>query len=141
VSFGWLERDANRFVDGQLLLARKPRAERLPVHERHHIEEQTVRFTAVEQRQNVRVLQVCRDADCAQEPLDAEHRAELGAEDLERDRAVVLRVARQEHGGHAALPDLALDTVAIGERSGQARERISHAGRSVSCFAGFGEYQ
>ena len=60
------------------------------------------------------MLQIGGDADLAEESFDAEHGAELGIEHLERDAAVVLDVAREVHGGHAAAPDLALDGVATG---------------------------
>ena len=50
------------------------------------------------------MLQVRRDLDLGQEPLDAEHGAELRVEDLERDRAVVPEVAREVHRRHAAAP-------------------------------------
>ena len=61
------------------------------------------------------MLQVRGDADLAQKPLDAEHRAELGVEHLERDVALVPEVAREVDGRHAAGADLALDGVAAGE--------------------------
>ena len=61
------------------------------------------------------MLQVRRDLDLAQEPLDAEHGAELGLEDLERDLALVPDVAREVDRRHAAFADLPLDGVAAGE--------------------------
>jgi hypothetical protein len=41
----------------------------------------------------------------------------LGVQRLQRDRTVEQLVAREEDLGHAALRDLALDLVAIGENS------------------------
>ena len=41
------------FVHRELLLAVEPRAERLAVDERHHVEEQPVGLAAVEQRQEI----------------------------------------------------------------------------------------
>ena len=60
------------------------------------------------------------DLDLGQEPLDAEHGAELGAEHLERDLAVVLEVGGEVDRGHAAGAELALDPVALLQRGGEA---------------------
>ena len=62
-----------------------------------------------------------------QEPLDAEDGAELGAEDLEGDLAVVLEVGGEEDRRHAAGAELALDAVALLERGGEATE-VAHPG-------------
>ena len=48
--------------------------------------------------------------DLAQKALRAEHRAKFGVEHLERDRPLVLEVAREVHGGHAAAPELRSST-------------------------------
>ena len=60
--------------------------------------------------------------DLHHEPLGAEHGGELGLQDLERDLAVVLEVLGEVDGGHAALAELALDAVAVGEGGGEAVE-------------------
>lgn len=78
------------------MLAVELRAQRLALHIRHHMEQQPVGLTGIEQRPEVRMLQVRRDLDLAEGPLDAEHCAEFGAEDLQRDVAVVLDVAGEE---------------------------------------------
>ncbi len=114
----------NRLVDRELLLAIEPAAQRFALDERHHVEQQSVRFARIEQRQQVRVLQVGRDPDLAQEPLDAEHRAEFRLEQLERDVAVVAEVAREVHGRHAADADLPLDAVPIRKCGLQAAEWV-----------------
>ena len=46
-------------------------------------------LSAIEQRQDVRVLQVGGGLDLAQEPLGADHRGELRPQHLDRDLAVV----------------------------------------------------
>ena len=120
------DRDADRFVDRQLLLALEPRAERLALDVRHHIEEQPVGVARVEQRQQVRVLEVRGDLDLAEEPLDAEHGAELRIEHLERDVAIVLEVAREIDGRHAAAPDLALENVRGSKGFLELREEVAH---------------
>jgi hypothetical protein len=57
------------------------------------------------------MLEVGRDLDLGQEPLHAEHCAEFGLEDLQRDAPVVSDVARETDRRHAAGADLALDLV------------------------------
>ena len=46
--------------------------------------------------------------------------------ELDGDVAIVFEIAREVHGGHAALSELAFDAVAVGERSDQARSVIAH---------------
>ena len=72
------------------------------------------------QREDVRMVEPRRDPDLAQEPLGAEDGGQVGAQHLERDLAVVLQVAREVDGRHAARADLALDRVALGEGGAQA---------------------
>jgi hypothetical protein len=55
------------------------------------------------------MLQLCGDRD-----YDAVGEAELRQEILlEGDHPVVLRVTREEDGGHSAAPDLSLDRIAL----------------------------
>ena len=53
------------------------------------------------------------DPDLGEEALAAEHRGQLGAQDLEGDVAVVLEVVREIDRRHAARAELALDAVAV----------------------------
>ena len=55
------------------------------------------------------------ELDLAEEPVGADRGREVGPEDLEGDLAVVAEVLGQEHDGHAALAELALELVAPGE--------------------------
>ena len=61
------------------------------------------------------MLQVRRDLDLGEKPVDAKHGAEFGLQDLERDLTVVLEVAGEVHRRHAAFADFANDGVAAGE--------------------------
>ena len=67
------------------------------------------------------------EVDLAEEPLAAERLGEVLAQDLDGDVAVVLEVAREVDGRHAAGAELALDAVVGGERRRQVRH--GHAGR------------
>src|SRR5207302_5556751 len=108
--------DMHRLRNRKLLLAQEQRAERLPFYEWHDIVQQPVGFTAVEQRQQVRVLEMCRDLDLGEEALDAEHRTELWIEQLQGHGAVMADVVREKHGRHAAPADLLFYLVAVGDR-------------------------
>jgi len=61
------------------------------------------------------MLQPRQDPDLAQEPLGSLVAEDLGAHDLDGDGAVVLAVAGQVDGGHAAAAQLALHGVAIAQ--------------------------
>ena len=111
-----LARDANRLGDRQLAFALESRAECLPRHERHHIVQQAVGVAAVEERQDVRMLQPRGRTDLAQEPLATERRAEVGMQHLDGDIAIVLEIMGEIHGGHAARAEFAFDAVVAGER-------------------------
>jgi hypothetical protein len=122
--------DSNGLVEWQLPIALQPGSQRLTVHVRHYVVEKTGRLAAVEQRQQVRMLQVGGDLDLGEKPFAADYRAELGVEDLDRDPAMMFCVARQVDRCHSTSADLALDDVAIGEYLAEAVER-GH-GTSVS---------
>ena len=112
---GHLAGDAYRLLHTELRLAVELVADRLPFDVRHHIEEEPVRGAAVEERQDVRMLQARGGLDLHQEALGAEHGGEFGLEDLHRHLAVVLEVLGEVDGGHAARAELALDQVTVGE--------------------------
>ena len=108
--------DVHRVVHRELLLALEARAQALALDVRHDVEQQTIGLARVEQREQVGMLQVSRDANLTQEPVGAEHDTKLRIEDLERDVALVAEIARQIHGCHPTASNLALELVAAGER-------------------------
>src|SRR5690349_8634850 len=107
--------DPNGVVDRKLTLARQPVAQRLAFDEGHHVVQQAVAFSRVVQRHDVRMLEIGGGLDLGEEPLAAERRGKLGLEHFEGDFPVVAKVARQVHGGHAAVSELAIDLVPAGE--------------------------
>ena len=108
-------------------------AQRFPAHEGHHVVQQPVGGAAVEQTEDVGMLQPRGGADFAQEAVAAERGPEVGVQDLDGDGAVVLAVMSAENGRHAAGADLAEDVVAVGDRRGEARGDIGHGhGKSHS---------
>jgi hypothetical protein len=84
----------------------------LALHVGHHVEQESVRLARVEQRQDMRMLEVRGRLDLGQEALRTDHRGQLGLEDLERDFAFVFEIFGQVDRGHPALAQLALDRVA-----------------------------
>ena len=120
-------RYADGFVDRKLLLAIEPLSKRLAFDEGHDVEERSARrLSGVEEREDILVLEVRGDADLGEEALDAHHRGEVGVQDLERDVSVVFEVAREIDGRHAPGADLALDDVAIGERTNELVTQLRH---------------
>lgn len=120
---GDLADDANDVGDGQLMLLREPRSERSAVDEGHDVVEEALRFTRIDEGQNVRVLQPGRDLHFSEETLVAERRRQLGVQDLDRHRAVVLEVFGQVDGCHPAAAELSLEAIATGQGGGDASER------------------
>ncbi len=112
-----LARDLERVVEGELLLAAEPVAQRFALDVGHHVVERARRAARVVKREDVGVGEASRDLDLAQEALGTEDRGEVGVQHLERHGAVVLEVFGEVHRGHPARAELALDGVTVGEGS------------------------
>ena len=77
------------------------------------------------------VLQVRSGTDLGQESLRPHQDRQLGAQDLQRDVAVVSHVAREVDRRHPADTDLPLDLISAREGCIEARdESFGHAGVS-----------
>ena len=98
---------------GRLFLPREPIAHRFALDERHHVEQEAVRDARIEERQDVRMLQIRRRLDLGEKALGADHGGQLGAQDLHRDLAIVLEVVREIDGRHTARTEFTLDAVTI----------------------------
>jgi hypothetical protein len=61
-----------------------------------------------------------------EKPLGADDRRELGPEHLERDLPVVAEVVGEEHRGHPALSQVAVEPVSIGECRGEPFQSRCH---------------
>ena len=118
--------DGERVGHRQLRFPGEAGAQRFPAHEGHHVVQQPVGGAAVEQAEDVGMLQPRGGADFAQEAVAAERCPEVGVQDLDGDGAVVLAVMGTEDGRHAAGADLAEDVVAVGDRRGESRGNIGH---------------
>ena len=129
---GDFSRDPHRFVHAELRLAVELRAQCLAVDERHDVEEEAVRGTRIEERENVRVLQRRRGLDLDDEPFGAEDGGELGLQHLQRDVAIMLYIVREVDRGHAAHAELALNGVTPGQR----RVQLCYSVHRLECRSG-----
>jgi hypothetical protein len=118
--------DPERVADGKLLFPGDAVAQGLPLDEGHHVEQIRFRLARVEQRQDVRVLEVGGELDLGQKPLGPDHGGELGPKHLERDAAVVPEVVREVNGRHAAGTDLPVQTIAFSQRRLKPAEQFGH---------------
>ena len=116
---------------GELALARQLRAQRLAAHVRQYIEEDAVRAARVDEREDVRVIELRRDAHLLEEPVGADDGGEIGAEHLERDVAIVLEIAREVDGRHSSGAELATDPIASGHQLRQSAWRLSEQRREA----------
>ena len=107
--------DAQGLVERKLALACHPLPEGLALHVRHGIPQPAGGLARVVHGEDVRMLQAGGDPDLLEESLRSERGGELGAQDLERDGAIVPEVVREVDHGHAAAAELALDAVAVGQ--------------------------
>jgi hypothetical protein len=104
-------------------------ANRASFDERHDVVQQALCVSRVQNRKDVRVVELAQDLDLTGEAVGAERGCQVGIEDLHRDLPPVPHVLADEHGGHSALADLTLDLVAIWQRFAELFEQPRHVGR------------
>jgi len=79
-----LRRDRECFLEAELLFASELRPERFPAHQRQDVPDEAIVRAGVDEGEDVRVIEPRANADLLEEALSAEHRGEVGPEDLER---------------------------------------------------------
>src|SRR5688572_10008928 len=121
--------DPQRVVYRELLLARDPVAERLAFHEWHDVEDGPLDLTGIEERKNVRMLQVRRGLDLGEKPLSANYRGKLRPQHLESDLAVVAQVVRQIDVRHSPCAQFPL--YGIASREGGVQLVVGGSGHSA----------
>ena len=107
--FRHIRRDLHSFLDRQLTLAVELVLQRLTIDDRHHVVQEAVGFAGVEQRENVRVIEVCGNLDLLQKPSRTECGCEIRKQYLHCYFAVVLQVVGEVHRRHTASADFALN--------------------------------
>jgi hypothetical protein len=136
---GDLDEQPHGLADGERAITRQPLPQRLAVHERHDIVEEAgtavgLRHLArIEQRQHMRMAQLGRDLDLAQEALRPERGGQLGPQHLHRHPPPVFQVLGQVHGRHPTGAYLALKAVPVGQRFS---ERLWCLGHAISASKG-----
>ena len=114
--------DPYRLIQPQLFLAEEPVTQRFTFDVGHDVKHHSVRFARVEQGKYVGMLEIGGGLDLLQKPVAAEDGGQLRAKELQRDTAVMPYVVGEVHGGHPALPQLALDSVAVRQCRGETRQ-------------------
>ena len=107
--------------------------QRLALDVRHDVVGESVALTRVQQRQDVRMLQLRGDLDLAEEPARAQGGRQFRPQHLDGHLAAVLHVLGEPDDGHAARAKLPLQAIAvaqnglesIGERGGGLAHRQS----------------
>jgi hypothetical protein len=113
-------------------LSRNSLSQRLAVHERHHVKQRAVGLSRVEERQDVRMLQLRGRADLLEESIGAEQRCQIRMQHVQGDAAIVPDIVREPDRGQASGAELALDDVSVAQRLREASvDWVSR--RAVSC--------
>ena len=73
-----------------------------------------------------RMLEIRRNPDLGEEPLDPDDRGQLGSQDFEGNFAIVPEVVGQVDRGHATLSQLAVEPVPVTERRAKPFEPVGH---------------
>src|SRR5260370_13007580 len=81
---GHITRDPDRFLDRQLPFALEALAQRLALDARHGVEQEAIRFTGIEERQDVGMVQPGGGLDFAEKSLPSPSRGQLAMQPLYR---------------------------------------------------------
>ena len=125
-SVSHLDRNAEGFIEWELRLATKARAERLTFDERHHVVDETGGLTGIVQGKDVWMRQARCDLDLALKALEADGGAKVWPEHLDSDATSMLEVRGHVHGGHPTVAKLALNQIASSNRGAESLEEVSH---------------
>ena len=116
--------DANCIVDSESFLAVEPVTQRAAGNIRGDVVEKPFRLTRIDEWNDVRVREPRSDPDLAKEPLSSDLNADIFAQNLDCDFALVLALFSEMHDGHSAASKDALDLVSVF----QCRKRFYHFG-------------
>jgi hypothetical protein len=107
-------RYSQRFLDRKLEIFCQSITQGKPFDIGHHVVDEAVGFTRIEQRQDVRMRQFRGKVDLSQKPLSANRLRDVRSENLDGDTPIVTNVIRQINRCHASFAEDAPDSVAIG---------------------------
>ncbi len=120
----------HRIVDTELFLAVEFVPLRLAVDERHDVIEERIGLSRIEEREDVRVLEIGGRLYFLDEPLGTQDRREFRPQHFHRHLAVVFQVFGEIDRSHAARTQLFSDGIAVGECVFEAVEGVGHEGLS-----------
>ena len=103
-----------------------------PSDERHDRIQQAGGLPRIDERKNVRVLQLGGDADLAEKALAGHRREDRRAQHLDGHLPAELPVPGQKDDGHAAAADFPLQGVALTQLAPEPLEQIAHRAPSAS---------
>ena len=107
---------SQRLLDRKSRVAIQACSERITLNVRHDVVQKRVCFTRIDEGDDVRVTEPCRNVDLLTEALWPEHRGKLWFQDLNCDISMVPEILGEIDGGHATAAELTLDPVSPGER-------------------------
>jgi len=96
--------DPNHILERQAPFPPYPVPQRLAIHVRHGVPQESGGTAGIVKRDDVRVGQTGKELDLTLESLGAQHMGQVRVESLQGDGPVVLEVPGQEYSGHAAAP-------------------------------------
>jgi hypothetical protein len=111
---GYVGGDAERVSERELRLLSQAYLKGAALDMGHDVVQQSFDRSRLEERENVRMLELRLDLDLAEETIGGHRADELGLEDLEGDVALILQISGEKDDRHPPPADLALDRVAIG---------------------------
>jgi len=118
--------NAERVFERQLPFASQSMSEAFAFHEGHGEPELARSFSGIVDRQDMRVLEPCGEADLSLEPVGSETGCEFRMQDFESDRPVVLEIMREEHRGHPAAPKLTPERVVACQAAFEESSKVWH---------------
>src|SRR5688572_26550836 len=122
-------RDADRFVEDQLLFALHQVSKRSTGHKWCDVILEALCLARIDQRNDVRMRQARCDSNLAKETLGSDRNADVLPQNLDRDLTLMLALFGEVNYRHAPAPEDALYRVAVAESAGEA---VRHEGRIYS---------
>ena len=100
---GNLRGKSHRLINRKLFLPVDAVTERLTLHIRHDVEKESLGFTGVEERKDVRMLEIGGDLDLSKKAFGSDDSRQFRLQDLESDIAVVLQVLGEIYRRHTTF--------------------------------------
>ena len=116
--------DLHGFLHGEPRVPPQPVAQRLALHVGHDVIEEARRLPGIVQREDVRVREPGGDGDLAQEARRPDAQGQVRMKNFQGDVTPVLQVSGEQHDGHPAAAQLALDAIALREAGTQAPDQL-----------------